>query len=409
MAKAPKKPRIEVAEILRVYGDEYRHTHQASAKQITVMRHIQSCRTAVLGGHKDTCDSCGHIRISYNSCRDRHCPKCQNLKRAEWLETRKERLLPIPYFHVVFTLPNQLNPLVLRNKRILLNLLFETAADTLQTMAKDKKHLGAQVGFTAILHTWGQNLLFHPHLHCVVTGGGLSSNGEQWVRGSRKFFLPVKAMSRLYRGKFLHALKKAYREERLCLKGSTQTLQNPSTWKSLLDALYRIDWVIYAKPPFGGPDHVFHYLGRYTHRVAISNHRLLALRNGKVRFLIRDYTEGGKKKVLALQAVEFIRRFLLHVLPKKFIRIRHYGLMAARNLHKKFLMARRLLGLFDPPSNSSSPSLAQRPWWERLLMLTRVDIMACPACGKGRLQRLPMRPWAGQSEYPPCRAAFDTS
>jgi hypothetical protein len=290
-----------------------------------------------------------------------------------------------------------------------LNLLFETASDTLQTMAKDKKHLGAQVGFTAILHTWGQNLLFHPHLHCVVTGGGLSSNGEQWVRGSRKFFLPVKAMSRLYRGKFLHALKKAYCDGRLHLKGSTQTLQNPATWKSLLDALYRIDWVVYAKPPFGGPEHVFHYLGRYTHRVAISNHRLLALRDGKVRFLIRDYNAGGKKKVLALNAVEFIRRFLLHVLPRKFIRIRHYGLMAARNIHKKFLIARRLLGLFDTPSNSYSTSYAQRPWWERLLRLTGVDIMACPACGKGRLQRLPMRPWAGQSENPPYRAAFDTS
>jgi hypothetical protein len=310
---------------------------------------------------------------------------------------------------VVFTLPDKLNPLVLRNKRILLDMLFETAADTIQTMAKDKKHMGAQVGFTAILHTWGQNLLFHPHLHCVVTGGGLSASGEHWVRGSRKFFLPVKAMGRLFRGKFLHGLKKAYREGRLQLKGSTQTLQDPSTWKILLDELYGIDWVVFAKPPFGGPIHVFRYLGRYTHQVAISNHRLIEMRDGRVRFLVRDYADMGKKKVLGLKAVEFIRRFLLHVLPRKFIRIRHYGLMAGRNINTKLLMARRLLSHDETVSNASSKSLAQLAWWERLLILTGVDIMTCPACGNGRLQRYTMYTLTAKSEYTPCGVTFDTS
>jgi hypothetical protein len=380
MASLLRKPRLEVAEVFRKYGDQYRHTHQASAHQLAVMRHIESCRTAVLGGHKDTCDSCGYIRISYNSCRDRHCPKCQNLKRAEWLENRKACLLPIPYFHVVFTLPNKLNPLVLRNKRLLLDLLFKTAAHTIQTMTTDKKYLGAQVGFTALLHTWGQNLLFHPHLHCVVTGGGL-------------------------RGRFLHALKKAYGEGRLQLKGSTQALKNPSTWKSLLDKLYDIDWVVFAKPPFGGPEHVFHYLGRYTHRVALSNHRLIEMSNGRVCFFIRDYADRNKKKVLGLKAVEFIRRFLLHVLPRKFTRIRHYGLMAGRNINTKLFMARQLLGQDETKPDSSSKSWAQEPWWARLLKLTGLDIMTCPACEKGRLHRDPDR----KSDRPPCGVSFDTS
>lgn len=409
MARLQKRPRVEVAEILRLYGDEYRRAHPASAQQLAVMRHIESCRTAALGGHKDACDSCGYIRISYNSCRDRHCPKCQNLKRAEWLENRKERLLPVPYFHVVFTLPDTLNPLVLRNKRISYDLLFKTAAETLQTIANDKKHLGAQVGFTAILHTWGQNLLFHPHLHCVVTGGGLSSSSDQWVKGSSKFFLPIKVMSRLFRGKFLHALKKAYEEGALQFKGSTEVLRQPSMWQSLLDKLYGIEWVVFAKPPFGGPKHVFRYLGRYTHRVAISNHRLIELKDEKIRFSVRDYADHGKKKVFTLKAVEFIRRFLLHVLPKKFIRIRHFGLMAARNIKTKLVKAQQLLGHEKTPSTPSSASGAPLPWWKKLLRLTGLDFMSCPACGKGRLERHPMGSVAYEEEIPLVNVAFDTS
>jgi len=314
------------------------------------------------------------------------------LKKAEWLEARRERLLPTAYFHVVFTLPDKLNPLALRNKRIVFDKLFEAAAATIQTIARDQKHLGAQVGFSAILHTWGQNLLFHPHLHCVVTGGGLDPRGHRWVNGSTKFFLPVKVMGRLFRGKFLHALKKAYQEGRLQLEGTTQVLQNPSAWKKLFNELYGVDWVVFAKPPFGGPEHVFRYLGRYTHRVAISNHRLLALEDGKVQIRIRDRLNQGKKKTIRMDALEFIRRFLLHVLPKKFVRIRHYGLLASRNIKTKLLRARQLLDNTGrvQKTDSSSDSKSRLSWWEKLLKLTGVDIMACPQCGKGRFQRGPM-------------------
>jgi hypothetical protein len=353
------------------------------------------------------------MRISYNSCRDRHCPKCQNLKQAQWLETRRERLLSTAYFHVVFTLPDKLNPLALRNKRIVFDTLFEAAAATLQTIARDQKHLGAQVGFTAILHTWGQNLLFHPHLHCVVTGGGLDSKGRRWVKGSTKFFLPVKVMGRLFRGKFLHALKKAYQEGRLQLEGTTQILQNPSAWIKFLHKLYSVDWVVFAKPPFGGPEHVFRYLGRYTHRVAISNHRLWAMQNRKVSFLIRDRTDKEKKKILGLDAMEFIRRFLLHVLPKKFVRIRHYGLLASRNIKSKLLRARQLLdntvrAMKTDSSLKSKPRLA---WWEKLLKLTGVDIMACPKCKRGRFQRGPLHQACVpiMNGCPSNECAFDTS
>jgi hypothetical protein len=324
------------------------------------------------------------------------------------LENRKERLLPIPYFHVVFTLPDTLNPLVLRNQRILYDMLFKAAAETLQTIANDKKHLGAQVGFTAILHTWGQNLLFHPHLHCVVTGGGLSSSGHQWVKGSSKFFLPIKVMSRLFRGKFLHALKKAYEEGALQFKGSTEILSQPSMWQTMLDKLYGIEWVVYAKAPFGGPVHVFHYLGRYTHRVAISNHRLIELKKEKIRFRIRDYADHRKKKSVTLKALEFIRRFLLHVLPKKFIRIRHFGLMAARNIKTKLVKAQQLLG-HEEASTPSSASRTPLPWWEKLLKLTGLDFMSCPVCGKGRLERHPMDPSSYKEKIPPVYEAFDTS
>ena len=413
MEKSKRKPRLEVADILRLYGDEYRNIHRPSANQRAVMRHIESCRTAALGSHKDTCDTCGHIRISYNSCRDRHCPKCQNLKKAEWLETRRERLLPTAYFHVVFTLPDKLNPLALRNKRIVFDTLFEAAAATIQTIARDEKHLGAEVGFTAILHTWGQNLLFHPHLHCVVTGGGLDRRGHRWVKGSTKFFLPVKVMGRLFRGKFLHALHQAYQEGRLQLEGTTQVLQNSSAWKKLFNKLYDVDWVVFAKPPFGGPEHVFRYLGRYTHRVAISNHRLLVLQNRKVSFLIRDHIDKGKRKILGLDATEFIRRFLLHVLPKKFVRIRHYGLLASRNIKSKLQRARQLLDHTGRTlkTDSSSDSKLRLSWWEKLLKLTGVDIMACPICERGRFQRGPMHRACVpiMNGCPSNEYAFDTS
>jgi len=388
------RPRLEVADILRRHAGDYLRAHQPSAAQLAVMRHLQECRTAALGGHVDTCDTCDYVRISYNSCRDRHCPKCQSLKKAEWLEARRERLLPVPYFHVVFTLPEELRPLALRNKRTLFDILFHSAANTLLAIAADQKHLGAQIGFTAVLHTWTQKLDFHPHLHCVVTGGGLAPDGQRWISRSPDFFLPVKVLRRLFRGKFLHALATARDEGELEFEGSTAALHDQRTWRRLLDQLYSTEWVVYAKPPFGGPEHVFRYLGRYTHRVAIANHRLVSLADGQVQFRFRDRADGARSKILSLDAVEFLRRFLLHVLPKRFIRIRHYGLLAGRNVHTKLLQARRLLegNSTTPHPDPPAVPLTDLDWSERLLQLTGVDIFACPACRTGRLASVPFEP-----------------
>jgi hypothetical protein len=355
------------------------------------MRRIEQCRSAALGGHRDTCGSCGHVRISYNSCRDRHCPKCQTLKRAEWLEDRLERLLPVRYFHLVFTLPHELNPLALRNQRALYDLLFDTAARTLSVLAGDPKHLGAEIGFTAILHSWGQNLLFHPHLHVLVTGGGLTPDGERWVSARPGFFLPVKVLGNLFRGKFLATLQAAYGRRRLELRGSTAHLQDRSEWQSLIDRLYAKEWVVYAQPPFGGPEHVLRYLGRYTHRVAISNDRLARMEEGRVTFRLKDYSDRNRKKTLTLGGSEFVRRFLLHVLPARFVRIRHYGLCAARNVKTKQERARRLLERTSgQPSRRRTKPRRRRPWWERLSALFGIDLMLCPRCGTGRLVRTPL-------------------
>jgi hypothetical protein len=379
-----RRPRLEVADVVRAHGDDYRRAHTPSLTQQKVLYHIAACRTAALGGHVDECDDCGHQRISYNSCRDRHCSKCQGPQRAEWLQQRLERLLPIPYFHVVFTLPEELKPLVLRNKRIAFKILFDAAAKTVQQIARDPKHLGAEIGMTAVLHSWGQNLLFHPHLHCVASGGGLSPDGTRWVAGRQRFFLPVKVLARLFRGKFLAALDRAYKQAKLDLRGSTAELADDRCWAIFRDRLYSKDWVVYAKPPFGGPEKVFRYLGRYTHRVAISNHRLVNLQDGKVTFTVRDYADAGKKKNLTLDAVEFLRRFLLHVLPRGFVRIRHYGLCAGRNVKSKLATARQLLDPDKPTIPSSTPE--HQTWCERFREHTGIDVMICPCCG-GRLVR----------------------
>jgi hypothetical protein len=385
------RPRFEVADVVCAHGDDYRRAHHPSAAQEAVLKHIAECRTAALGGHLEQCDSCGHQRISYNSCRDRHCPKCQNTARAEWITERLERLLPTPYFHVVFTIPDQLNPLALRNKNAVFNILFTAASQTLLAIARDEKHLGAQVGFTTVLHTWGQNLFFHPHLHCVVTGGGLSSDGPRWVSARENYLLPVKVLGKLFRGKFLAALDNAYENGKLDLTGSTAELSNPGAWRRFKAGLYEKDWVVYAKPPFGGPEHVFQYLGHYTHRIAISNHRIVNLADGKVTFRVKDYADGCKKKLLTLDAVEFLRRFLLHVLPKGFVRIRHYGLCASANVNGKLVTARRMLehgtDLAPQPTTEPQPAISP-PWWERFCEITGIDLMACPACTDGRMTRL---------------------
>lgn len=393
MATLTRRPRLEVADIVRRHGDELRRRYRLSRVQLAALRHIGECRTAALGGHRDTCDTCGHVRLSYNSCRDRHCPKCQSLKKAEWLEQRRARLLPVNYFHVVFTVPEKLNGLILGNRRFLYGLIFKAAADSLQLIAADPKHLGARVGFTAILHTWGQNLQFHPHLHCVVTGGGLALDGSRWLDARPRYFLPVKVLAELFRGKFLDALKLAYHSGELTLAMGTEKYRKPRVFRRLLAKLYKRRWIVDARPPFGGPEHVYRYLGRYTHRVAISNHRLISLQDAKVRFRYRDYRDGQKPKTMTLDAVEFLRRFALHILPRRFVRIRHYGLLAGSNVDTKLARARELLAdrqgaeAIEPPKPVVDPEAS---WSERLLALTGVDVLACPLCGVGRMIRVPL-------------------
>src|SRR5215471_3195367 len=347
MIPFPTRPLLEVADILRTHGEAYTARHPVSALQAAVMRRLVACRTAALGGHVDACGRCGYTRVSYNSCRDRHCPKCQGVKRAQWLQKRLERLLPVEHFHVVFTLPAALNPLALYHPRRLYDLLFQTASQTLLTLAADRKRLGAHIGVTALLHTWGQNLLFHPHLHCVVTGGGLSADGRRWIAARRGYLLPVKVLGRLFRGKFLAGVKEAYQAGQLTFGGSVAALADPQVFRRWLDALYRQDWVVYAKRPFGGAQQVFRYLGRYSHRVAIANSRLLTLQDGQVSFHWKDYADDQRTKLMRLTADEFIRRFLLHVLPKRFVRIRHYGLFAGRQVSTRLVRCRQLLGVPD--------------------------------------------------------------
>lgn len=368
--------------MVREYGDEYRLSHPLSAAQEKVLGNIAVCRTSVLGGHVDECvdhDNCKFERVSYNSCRDRHCPKCQGPQRAEWLANRLERVLPTNHFHVVSTIPDDLNPLALRNKKVIFKILFNSASQTLLELARDDNRLGATIGLTAVLHTWGQNLLFHPHLHCIVTGGGVSMDGEKWIPGREQYFLPVTVIGKLFRGKFLDALHRAYKSGELTLAGSTSHLADPMEWNGFKDRLYRKEWFVYAKPPFGGEKHVFKYLGRYTHRVAISNHRLIEMENGRVTFAYHDY-KNDLDTTMTLTTDEFLRRFLLHVLPKGFTRIRHYGLYAGRNVNTKLEVARSLL---EPEAERVEPKQKDtRLWWERFLDNTGIDVMRCPKCGK---------------------------
>jgi hypothetical protein len=341
------------------------------------------CRTAALGGHKLECDRCGHQEISYNSCRNRHCPKCQAAARAEWLSDRERDLLEVPYFHVVFTLPEELSWIVFRNKRVCYGILMRTAAETLRTIAADPRHLGAQIGFLEVLHTWSQSLLHHPHVHCVVPGGGIAVDGPpRWIACRENFFLPVRVLSRLFRRIFLRALQEAFDQGELQLQGRIENLQNPRCWAALLSTLRRKEWVVYSKPPFGGPMQVLKYLARYTHRVAISNNRILSFKNGRVCFRWKDRAENGRHKETTVDAVEFIRRFLLHVLPKGFTRIRHFGFLANRNRKKKLALVRDLLAIHnasqahDVRTTRPSPSSEQDQHEQH---------RSCPKCDDGTL------------------------
>jgi len=350
-------PVLEVADIFRRHGAAFRQAHAGHLGGVErrIMGAITACRTAALGGHVDQCDECGATRIAYNSCRNRHCPKCQGLARAQWLAERQAELLSVPYFHVVFTLPAAVAEIAFQNKALVYAILFHAAAKTLATIAADPKHLGAQLGVTMVLHTWGQTLQHHPHVHCVVPGGGLSLDGTRWIACRRDFFLPVRVLSRLFRRLFLRDLQKAFDTGHLRFFGKLSDLSDPEVFARRLDALRHTNWVVYAKPPFGGPEQVLAYLGRYTHRVAIANSRLISLSDGKVRFTWKDYRQDGKTKMMTLEADEFIRRFLLHTLPDGFHRIRHYGFLANGGRSDHLALCRRLLAI-DTSSAWSKPA-----------------------------------------------------
>jgi hypothetical protein len=357
------RPTLEVADIVRAAGNRFWEGHKSHLAWAhrKVLDAIVRCRTAALGGHRDKCIRCGHLTASYNSCRNRHCPKCQGNVRAKWLAARSAELLPVPYFHIVFTLPHSLSALVLQNKRLLYDLLYRASAATMLELARDPKHLGADIGFLGVLHTWGQNLQVHPHVHYIVPAGGLALDGSRWIDSSRRFFLPVKRLSRVFRDDFCGQLRELFNQDRLQFHGSLRQLASPDAFSHFLWQFGQKDWVVYAKPPFGGAEHVLNYLARYTHRVAISNHRLVAFENDRVSFRWRDYAHGGKNKVMTVSADEFLRRFLLHVLPKGLVRIRHFGLFANRRRETALACCRQLLGTASCTDHPETDNLMRCP------------------------------------------------
>jgi hypothetical protein len=373
---------LEVAEVIRSCYDAFleRYGKGLTSEQRRALDDLRSCRTAVLGGHVLECLQCGHRQISYNSCGNRNCPKCQATASARWLEAQATDLLEVPYFHVVFTLPSDLGPIALHNPRRVYGLLMQAAAETLIELAADPKHLGAKIAVLETLHTWGQNLQLHPHVHCVVTGGGLSLDESEWVVGSDRFFLPGRVLSRVFRGKFLAGLRTAFRRGQLCFPGKIAVLADPARFNRLLSQTVRSDWVVDAKPPFGGPATVLKYLARYTHKTAISNNRLLSLEDGRVTFRWKDYAQGGQWRTMTLDAIEFVRRFLMHVLPSGFMRVRHYGILANCHRREKLARCRELLGT-TPTTDSVQPDPPEAMPHESSVTPTHV----CPICGAGRM------------------------
>jgi len=367
---------IEVQDIFFAYGSSYRLVHKLSLVQHKAMSAIEKCRTAALGGHTDICNECGYTKISYNSCRNRHCPKCQTLAKERWIDSQKSDLLDVGYFHVVFTLPDELNGIVYQNQQALYNLLFRASAETLSELALDKRYLGARIGLTSVLHTWGQNLMHHPHIHCVVPGGGQNILGK-WVSSKKKFFIPIKVLSRKFRGKFLYYLQQA----KLEFHGSQGYLSNELAFRNLIDTLYGKEWIVSCKPPFKDAACVVEYLGRYTHRVAISNNRILSMEDGKVSFKWRNYRYNNRWKVMTVTAHEFIRRFLVHVLPSGFIKIRHYGFLGNRNKSKKLIICKRL-------THTAIMKKKKASTLELISKLLGRDICKCPACGSLSFRRL---------------------
>jgi hypothetical protein len=382
-------PRPTVGDIARAHGEALKRQHALNEAQRKVLRAVSACRTQVLGGRVDVCADCGHERATFNSCRNRHCPACQALTQARWLAARLKRLLPTDYFHVVFTVPDDLlNGIAMRNRRLFYEAMFAAASQTLLALGDDEKRLGAQVGFTAVLHTWTRDLRFHPHLHCIVTGGGLSPDGTRWKAARRKYLFPVAVLSKLFRGKLMAALREAYRAGHLDVRGVDGLNNVPdeeAAWRRLCKRLYRTRWVSYAKAPFAGAQAVYQYLGRYTHRVGLSNSRLVSATDDSVTF--RTWGE----QTASLAPHEFLRRFLQHVLPHGFVKLRHYGLMAPGNVNTKLVTAQRLLETQTAPPCATPPT-AEPPtveqlttWRELLLRLTGIDVTVCRRCGSRNL------------------------
>lgn len=367
-----KKPPFEVADIIRAHGNTFFEKNQSwlTWLHLRVMFAIEHCRTAALGGHLDCCRQCGHEAISFNSCRSRHCPKCQTNARERWLAERGKELLPVKYVHVVFTIPHELSWLALHNKKVVYDLLFHASADTLLEVAADPRHLGAEIGFLSVLHTWGQNLQHHPHIHCVIPSGGLAVNHRHWVHPRYPFFLPVKVLGRVFRGKFIRGLKSAFRKGNLQFPGTLQSLAKQRSFHNFLRPLFRKDWVVYGKRPFGGPEHVLHYLARYTHRVAISNHRIVNVSDGKVTFRWKDYAHKSKQRLMTVTAEEFLRRFLLHTLPRRFVRVRFSGFLANRRRGTLLPLSRQLLKAAPVEPHAPDTAKAKPP-----------STWTCPCCG----------------------------
>jgi len=379
MTKDKKQP--EVADIFRKYGQEYRQNHFLSSEQFKVMRLIEMCRTAELGGHVEMCDQCGFEHNAYNSCRDRHCPKCQTLVKEQWLNDRKAELLPCPYFHNVFTLPHELNPLIMVNKRVMLAMLFAAARETLQVFARDPQwRLVGQLGFISVLHTWNQKLMDHFHLHCIIPAGVLSFDRKQWISARKKYLFKVESLAKEFRKRYLGKLQKAYAQEKICFHGMASTFANKQNFHLLIHALRDKQWITYSKQPFGGPEKVLEYLGRYTHRIAITNNRIISIEDGNVTFNYRDRSDENKVKEVTVKAQEFIRRFLLHILPKRFMKIRYFGFLAHANKKVSIPLLRQLI---DPDAECIEKLIETVQ--EMMTRLTGVDISLCPECGKGKM------------------------
>ena len=364
------RPPFEVADIVRRHGERFLDTHRAwvTGPHRRVLRAIAQCRTAALGGHRDRCERCAQPALSYNSCRDRHCPKCLTAARNAWVTAREQELLPVGYVHIVFTIPEPLARLALVNKRVVYDLLFRAAAETLLQVAANPKRLGAAIGGLMVLHTWGQRLQHHPHIHCVVPMGGLAPDSTRWIHARPRFFLPIPVLRKLFRGKLVAGVRDAFRDGRLHLPGTLEPLKPDAAFRAFLRSLYRQTWVVYAKPPFGSPVHVLHYLARYTHRVAISNHRLVDVTNDTVSFRWKDYRHGNQVRTLTLDVDEFLRRFLLHVLPKRFVRIRYFGFLASRCRIRQLTQCRQVLPVAAPPPEACLPARPRLSW-------------PCPRCG----------------------------